>query len=65
MLFQEISQAVVEGKAPVVEELVRKGLDEGYSPADLIQKGLIAGMAVVGEGFKKNELYVPEVLIVA
>lgn len=65
MLFQEISQAVIDGKAAFVEELVKKGLDEGLSPADLVQKGLIAGMAVVGEAFKKNEVYVPEVLIAA
>ena len=64
-MFQEISKAVIEGQAPLVEELIKKALNEGSSPGELIQNGLLTGMAVVGERFKKNEFYVPEVLIAA
>jgi 5-methyltetrahydrofolate--homocysteine methyltransferase len=45
--------------------LVQKALDAGEPPADILNKGLIAGMSVIGERFKKNEVYVPEVLIAA
>ncbi|MBI3828044.1 MAG: corrinoid protein [Planctomycetes bacterium] len=38
---------------------------EGFIPADILDNGLIAGMAVVGDRFKRNEVYVPEVLISA
>jgi len=48
-----------------VVELVGKALDEGAEPADVLTDGLIAGMGVVGQKFKKNEVYVPEVLIAA
>jgi len=64
-MFQEISKAVIEGQAPLVEELIKKALCEGSSPDELIRNSLITGMAVVGERFKKNEFYVPEVLIAA
>jgi 5-methyltetrahydrofolate--homocysteine methyltransferase len=40
-------------------------VSEGVSPSDIINQGLIAGMAVVGTKFKANEFYVPEVLIAA
>jgi len=49
----------------VVKELTEKALAEGESPQDVLNKGLVAGMTVVGEKFKNNEFYVPEVLIAA
>jgi 5-methyltetrahydrofolate--homocysteine methyltransferase len=63
--FQGIADALIKGQAPKVKELVLKAIEEGTAPADILQNGLIAGMAVVGERFKKNEIYVPEVLIAA
>jgi 5-methyltetrahydrofolate--homocysteine methyltransferase len=63
--FQGIADALIKGQAPKVKELVLQAIREGTSPADILQNGLIAGMAVVGERFKKNEIYVPEVLIAA
>ena len=63
--FQAIADALIKGQAPTVKELVTKAIDEGISPGELLENGLIAGMSVVGERFKKNEIYVPEVLIAA
>lgn len=48
---------------PGVTELVQKALDEDAEPKQILERGLIAGMNVVGARFKKNECFVPEVLI--
>ena len=61
----EISEALINGKAPVVADLVNKALSEGKSPQELLNGALIAGMDVVGKKFKANEFYVPEVLVAA
>lgn len=50
---------------PGVEELVKQAIEEGISPEDILNKGLIAGMDIVGEKFKNGEYFVPEVLISA
>jgi 5-methyltetrahydrofolate--homocysteine methyltransferase len=63
--FQAIADALIKGQAPKVKELVGAAISEGVKPGEILTKGLIAGMAVVGERFKKNEIYVPEVLIAA
>lgn len=60
-----ISENLQSGNAPKVAELVKKALEEGISPKDILEKGLIAGMDIIGEKFKNNEVYVPEVLIAA
>ena len=63
--YQELATALIGGKAPVVKELTQKALDSGESPQAVLTNGLVAGMSVVGEKFKNNEFYVPEVLIAA
>lgn len=50
---------------PGVKELVQAAVDEGVDVEKILNEGLISGMAVVGEKFKNNEFYVPEVLIAA
>ncbi|MBN1675992.1 MAG: corrinoid protein [Kiritimatiellae bacterium] len=64
-VLDEMSENLIKGKANDVKALVQKALDEGQAPADILNKGLLAGMSVVGARFKKNEVYVPEVLIAA
>ena len=54
--FQGMADALIKGQAPAVKELVQKAVDEGANPGDILSKGLIAGMSVVGERFKKNEI---------
>ena len=63
--YEELTTALISGKAPVVRELTEKALAGGEKPQDVLNKGLVAGMGVVGEKFKNNEFYVPEVLIAA
>lgn len=61
----EISEFVQKGKAKNVKELVAQALEKGITAKEILNDGLIAGMIEIGERFKKNEVYVPEVLIAA
>lgn len=63
--YEELATALINGKAQLVKELTMKALEAGESPQDILNKGLVAGMNVVGTKFKNNEFYVPEVLIAA
>ena len=63
--LQAIADALIKGQAPAVKEMVQKAIDEKINPGEILEKGLISGMSVVGQRFKKNEVYVPEVLIAA
>jgi 5-methyltetrahydrofolate--homocysteine methyltransferase len=60
-----MNQLLYEGKAKDVEQLTRDALAEGRAAQEILVEGLIAGMSVVGEDFKHNVVYVPEVLIAA
>src|SRR5690349_23944969 len=60
-----MNQCLYEGKAKEVEQMTRDALAEGRSVQEVLTEGLIAAMSVVGEDFKYNVLYVPEVLIAA
>jgi len=63
--YAQINQFLYEGNAKEVDRLVREALAEGRPPDEILNDGLIAGMAVVGEDFKYSILYVPEVLVAA
>lgn len=60
-----MNQCLYEGKAREVEQMTKDALAEGRPVQEVLTEGLIAGMSVVGEDFKHNILYVPEVLIAA
>jgi 5-methyltetrahydrofolate--homocysteine methyltransferase len=60
-----MNQCLYEGKAKEVEQMTKDALAAGRSVQEVLNEGLIAGMSVVGEDFKHNILYVPEVLIAA
>ncbi len=60
-----MNQYLYEGKAKEVEQMTKDALSEGRHFSEVLAEGLIAGMSVVGEDFKHNILYVPEVLIAA
>jgi corrinoid protein of di/trimethylamine methyltransferase len=64
-ILQEISEQLQKGKANEVKDLVQKARDEGMAGKKILNEGLMVGMGVIGEKFKKNEVYVPEVLIAA
>jgi len=64
-ILVEISENLQRGKAKMVKELVQQALDQGLSAQQILAEGLMDGMAVIGEKFKKNEVFVPEVLVAA
>jgi corrinoid protein of di/trimethylamine methyltransferase len=61
----DISQALQQGKAKVVKELVQQAIDEGIPVKQILEEGLLSGMGIIGDKFKNNEVYVPDVLIAA
>lgn len=63
--LQKIADGIIGGKAADVKSLVSAAVSEGVPVEDILKKGLIAGMDVVGTKFRANEFYVPEVLIAA
>jgi 5-methyltetrahydrofolate--homocysteine methyltransferase len=60
-----LAESIINGKAKDAKELVQKALDAKVPVSEILTNGLIKGMSVVGEKFKNNEFYVPEVLIAA
>ncbi len=64
-ILEEISLKLQNGKTKEIKVLVPKALEEGIPAQDILNKGLLAGMSVVGVKFKNNEIFVPEVLIAA
>jgi len=63
--LKEIAENLIKGQAPKVKELVEEAVKSGADVKKILNEGLINAMAVVGDKFKKNEFYVPEVLIAA
>ncbi len=64
-ILTDISENLQRGKAKVVKELVQQAVDEGISAKQILEEGLLSGMSVIGEKFKNNEVFVPEVLVAA
>ncbi|MFD3158082.1 corrinoid protein [Haloimpatiens sp. FM7330] len=64
-ILNQISELLQKGNAPKVKELVQESLENGVAPQEILNNGLLAGMNVIGDRFKRNEAYVPEVLIAA
>ncbi|MFO7952653.1 MAG: B12-binding domain-containing protein, partial [Bacillota bacterium] len=60
--FETLANAIIECDASKADELTRNLVDEGAKPQEVINKGLIAGMNVVGDRFKQGDMYVPEVM---
>ena len=63
--YAVMNQALYDGEAATVKEMTQTGLQMGISAHELLGNGLVAGMAVVGEDFKHNRIYLPEVLVAA
>jgi corrinoid protein of di/trimethylamine methyltransferase len=64
-LCDDISTALQKGQAKEVKELVQQAIDAGMPANQILDKGLMAGMNIIGAKFKRNEVFVPEVLIAA
>lgn len=63
--IDEVFAAVETGKAKLVGGLVQEAIDAGCEPTEILNKGMIDAMGVVGEKFKNNEIFVPEMLVAA
>ncbi|NLW87258.1 MAG: cobalamin-binding protein [Planctomycetes bacterium] len=63
--LQLLADSLIKGDRNKVVELTKQAIEDGLSPKDILESGLIAGMNVIGKRFKANEIYVPEVLIAA
>ncbi len=64
-IYNEISENLQKGKAIIVKELVAKAIEDGLPAGQILNEGLVSGMNILGEKFKNNEVYVPEVLVAA
>jgi methanogenic corrinoid protein MtbC1 len=63
--LQEISTSLQSGKAREMSDLINRAIEEHYSTDSILRQGLIPGIAAVEERFRKNEIFVPELLIAA
>jgi 5-methyltetrahydrofolate--homocysteine methyltransferase len=63
--FETLSGAIIECNAVKVGELTQQLVNEGVKPSEIINQGLIGGMNIVGDRFKKGDMYVPEVMMAA
>lgn len=64
-IFEEIALGVQKGDSETVLSLTEKALAENISPEEILHQALVAGMDVIGERFKNNEVFIPEVLVSA
>jgi methanogenic corrinoid protein MtbC1 len=64
-ILSQLSTLVQQGRARNVPELVQQAIDEGIPAKSVLEDGLLAGMNIIGEKFKNNEVFVPEVLVSA
>lgn len=65
MILQEISEKLQRGKAKDVSALVTQALESGLAPEVILNEGLVDGMNVIGDKFRNNQVFVPEVLVAA
>jgi 5-methyltetrahydrofolate--homocysteine methyltransferase len=63
--FQELSEMIQKGNAPKAKELTQSLVTEKKPAGEILNKGLLDGMDKIGQKFKANEVYIPEVLIAA
>ena len=64
-ILEQMAADLMKGKANDVKAAVEQALNDGLEPGTILTEGLLSGMGIIGERFKKNEVYVPEVLIAA
>ena len=65
VLLQDISEKLQRGKAKDVAALVTQALEQNIDPETILNEGLVSGMNVIGDKFRQNEVFVPEVLVAA
>ena len=63
--IEEISSAIETGKIKIIAELVQTAIDSGENPMEILNRGMVDAMSVIGERFSRGEAFVPEMLISA
>jgi 5-methyltetrahydrofolate--homocysteine methyltransferase len=63
--LEVLSDAIIKGDQNTAVEITKEAISEGMSAKSILDDGLIAGMEIIGGRFKRNEVYIPEVLIAA
>ena len=64
-IFEDLQQAIIDGKAPLAKELAEKGLKEGKRPIDFFSSAIVPAMDEVGRRMRDCEFFLPEVLVAA
>jgi 5-methyltetrahydrofolate--homocysteine methyltransferase len=63
--LKALADVVIKGDQNAAVDMTKAALEDGMAPKSILDEGLIAGMDIIGDRFKKNEVYIPEVLIAA
>ena len=63
--IDEVFSAIETGKAKIIAELVQSAIDAGEDPMEILNRGMVSAMSVIGERFSRGEAFVPEMLISA
>ena len=63
--IEEISSAIETGKIKMIADLVQSAIDSGENPMEILNRGMVDAMSVIGERFSRGEAFVPEMLISA
>lgn len=64
-LFQKLTDSLVVGDPDTCELLTNQAIMEGIEPMDVIERGLVPGMNIVGEKFSSGEYFLPDLIIAA
>ncbi len=64
-ILKQISEDLQNGKQEEVKEGIKEAVETGVDPQKILEEGLLGGMSIIGEKFKNNEVFVPEVLVSA
>jgi len=65
IILNEIAQSLQKGDHKMVFELTKQAIEQNLSPKEILDDGLIAGMNVIGERFRRHEIFLPDVLVAA
>jgi 5-methyltetrahydrofolate--homocysteine methyltransferase len=63
--LKALAESVIKGDQKTAVDITKAAIEEGTAAKTILDEGLIAGMEIIGDRFKKNEVYIPEVLIAA
>lgn len=64
-ILEEISEFLQKGKRKNVKALIEQALEEGMDPKIILKEGLMSGMSIIGGKFKREEVFVPDVMMAA